>query len=95
MKIEDYYSANHPEGKPWKELSRDERKDIRKERREEDLKEYYQNNYPEEKPWDDLTDAEVREVRRERRAEKWENFKDTLEDIADVVDFVVTLFGRR
>jgi len=35
MKIEDYYNENYPDAKPWDELTKDERKDIKRERRRE------------------------------------------------------------
>lgn len=58
------------------------------------IEEYYTAQYPEGKPWAQLTKQEIRVIRRERRRENWENIKDTLEDIADVIEFIVMIFGR-
>ncbi|MEM6771398.1 MAG: hypothetical protein AAF597_12525 [Bacteroidota bacterium] len=59
------------------------------------IEEYYAEHYPDGEPWEELTKEQQRAVRRERRRESWENFKDTLENITDVLDFIVMIFGRR
>jgi hypothetical protein len=89
MTIVEYYREHYPEGKPWHELERSERREIRKARRDarpSRAEEFYHELYPTGKPWDELSASDRRSYKLQLWRRRLSNLVDTVEDIAEVIE---------